>query len=269
MRITALTAALLAALLLPAAAGAVPKTTVKQFVLLSAEVEQTVDWRWQDSATTGRCNTYVLARGDQRISYALARPTAYQLTQVGRSALLSPSELVRFEGEVTRTADWRPHVDECGVCGGELGECDGEEVRQPAGPRFDCRRRALRSAQLAVVLVPAGTPEYVNDRPLVSLEAEPNAPAYRNCPPTNDGGPGFPPRLFSGIPLEDGSYRRLLTVRVGRKVALAGRESHGYRIALDGGTPAKGFSFRCPPLSGPGQQICVRGSVRAVFKRVE
>jgi hypothetical protein len=268
MRIRALVAALLAALLLPAAAGAVPKTTVKQFTLVSAEVEQTVDWHWQDSATTGRCNTYVVATGDQQISYSVARPTSYQLTKVGGSALLAPAELVRFEGDVTRTADWRPHLDECGVCGGELGECDGEGVRQPAAPRFDCRRRTLRSAQLAVVLVPAHTPEYVNDRPLVSLEAVPNEPVYRNCPPTNEGGPGLPPRLFSAIPLEGGEYRRLLNVRPGRKVELEGRETHGYRIGLGGGSPAKGFTFRCPPLSGPGQQICVRGSVRAVFKRV-
>jgi hypothetical protein len=271
MSTRALLALLLAALLLSASAADAARRprlpTTANFVLQSATVEADLDWRYQDNAETGRCNSYVIARGDQRISFKAARATPYQLLRLGRSASLSPVELARFEGEVARTADWRPHASECGVCGGELGDCEGP-VQQPPAASFDCRRRALRSPQLVVVLVPKQTAPDFADRDYVSLEASANEPAFRNCPPTQPGGPGLPARPFNAIPVEGSEYQRLLTARPGRTVALAGTSSHGYRIPLSGPDGKGGYLNRCPPLSGPGQQICVRQSIRAVFKRV-
>lgn len=273
MRIRTVVAVLAALLVLPAAATAAKRPqlpVLRNFVLQSAVVTAEADWHWQSSVRTDRCTNYEIGSGDQLIVYRLPRAARYQLIQVGKSASISPREAVRFEGTVSRRYDWRPHASECGICGGELGECDGSE-RQPQGdrpPRFDCGQRDLRVAQMHVVLMPKSSPHNAEDKDYVSVEPKANEPEYRNCPPTQEGGPDFPSDLFGAIPIMGPEYQRLLRAKPGQTVTLSGSAKHGDVQRLDRQDSGIGYQLRCPSLSGPGRQICVKQTVRAVFKRV-
>lgn len=266
--------ALLAALALPAASGAVKlpaKPTFRDFVLKSAVVTEEVDWHWQSSERMDRCTGYATGSGDQLITYRLERPVRFTLMQAPGTIQLTPKELVRSEGGVSRRYDWRPHESECGRCGGELGECDGTQD-QPTSrrPSFECGDRKLQAPQLHFVMKPRRSPHNALGRDYVSVEPVADEPQFRNCPPTHQGGPGFPPsrELFGAIPLQGGEYKQLLRARPGATVTLRGSDKHGERQGLGSYDEPDSTEGRCPALSGPGFQFCVKQNVRAVLQRV-
>jgi hypothetical protein len=266
--------ALLAALALPAASGAVKRPampTLRDFVLKSAVVTEQVDWHFQSTDRRERCVSYTTGTGDQLIGYRLQRAARFTLMQSRGSIQLTPRELVRFEGDVSRRHDWRPHESECRTCGGELGECDGTQD-QPTSrrPSFECGSRTLTAPQLHVVMKARRSPHNLLDRDYVSVEPVANEPQFKNCPPTHTGGPGLPSskELFGAIPLQGGEYKRLRSAKPGATVTLSGSVKHGERQGLGTYDEPESTEGRCPSLSGTGFQFCVKQSVRAVLQRV-
>ncbi len=262
----------------PRKAPRVPTVVERTFVLEEATANREVEWHYLDSETKDRCATWVDASGLERTVVSLARPARYTLVAAGRRVALSPVAAVRFEGQVTRRADWDPHAPECATCGGELGACTGRAAEPPLAPlvRPDCGTRRLRAPQLHVVMVPKGGASpgdddlapLVPDAAHVNVDVVPNAPAFATCPPTQAGGPGLPRREGLGVRFT-GEYRELLRARPGATVRLKGRVRIGHVVPLGDWT---GGAFTkpgtCPALSGPGRQVCDTLYVEATFRRV-
>lgn len=253
------------------------KVTHLDFELVKSSAERTIDWHYLDTDRPIACNNYVDGSGQEKVSYSLVAPTPYRLTVMGKQVSLAPKRLERHAGEVTRTVQWKPHVTTCADCGGELGAC-GPPTHGPQPPTaqdFDCGTRKLISPQLHIVMWPKDRAVEQDDllappspRDWISVDAVPNAPDFKECPPTQTGGPGLPTGRELGVAFF-GEYRKIMRAKPGATVTLKGESKLGHTRPYNdhsGGSYTK--LGTCPALSGPGRQTCETLKVEIVLKRV-
>jgi hypothetical protein len=247
----------------------------RRYTLVRASVTREVKWHYLSTDVPGPCVGYDQGIGVERVAYTLRDPAPYTLMRVGRQPwVFGPEGLVRYTGEASREQDWKPHVDECGVCGGELGDCgDIEAPPTPARPQFDCAKRKLLAAQLHILLAgkgqKSGLPLDIDQPEHDSIYVEPvaNAPAFANCPPTHQGGPGLPRFADGRAVFESGEYRRLANLRPGGTLTLQQKHSSGETLALGDHQSKPVIGGRCPALSGPGRQACLTVEVELTIRR--
>lgn len=223
----------------------------------------TIAWHYQDPNYPQECATWSYGQGTQKSSISSSRPSTWEAIVISGGHFepqLGPRGEVRVKGRVQRGSHrWESHATpstpQCTGCGplSEYGPCVPDDSNL-VPPLFSCE-----SKPLATYVEIEGGGEG-GDFATVTWR---QAPDYRNCPPTQEGGPGF---YGEGQPLplgiSHGQERQILGLRRGATATLR-------LVAVRGFSEESGrTTHTCSkPGAGNGYSECAKTTLTLRFRR--
>lgn len=197
-----------------------------------------VDWELRSGAYPEECKAWTHGRGTQTLGVRTTKAARYMLLNIpGAGPLFSMSKAGRYAGAAQRELQvWKDHAvpqtAACTPCGplSEYGKCDEGGNEDLLAPLFDCKARKGPGAavvSLALAGQPVGEGEAVALTDSVRVATSVGA-TFTNCPPTQNGGPGFKADQPTEVSIVGAQVKRLLRLRPGQKLTLKGSEERGY-----------------------------------------